>query len=447
MNANFVAVIKRIIAVQGEDILSNPQRMKGYVNDYAAHESKIERLAFGRCIEYGAYMELKNASDAGARVAVKATVAQRVHGNEGLDIALCNDALDVLEAAVFGEKNLCKQCGKELQEGWVSCPFCGAGQSPKVQPGIQAQITQPKKKNKVLPIAIAGVAVLVAAGIFLFLKKNENPVSSGGLFVSGSDVYVAGYEETDEGCVAKYWKNGKAVNLTDGKSSAGAYSIGESRAGAYSIFVSGSDVYVAGYESIVEGLFAKYWKNGKAVNLTDGKNDGIAISIFVSDSDVYVAGYETTDEGKNIATYWKNGEAVYLTDGKNYSGAFSIFISGSDVYVAGYEDTGEDNAATYWKNGKAVNLTDGKNDSVASSIFISGSDVYVAGYESIVEGPVAKYWKNGKAVNLTDGESDAEIFSIFVSGSDVYVAEDGIGWVSGNGVMKYWKNGQPVELK
>jgi hypothetical protein len=64
MNTNFVAIIKRIIAEQGENILANPVQLKGYVSDYAVAESKPERLAFGRCIEYGAYTELKNAPNA-----------------------------------------------------------------------------------------------------------------------------------------------------------------------------------------------------------------------------------------------------------------------------------------------------------------------------------------------------------------------------------------------
>jgi hypothetical protein len=104
MNTNFVAVIKRIIAEQGEDILTNPQRLKGYVSDYAARESKAERLAFGRCIEYGAYTELKSAPDTEARLMVKAALAQKVNSNEGLDVALCKDVLDVLEAAMFGTR-------------------------------------------------------------------------------------------------------------------------------------------------------------------------------------------------------------------------------------------------------------------------------------------------------------------------------------------------------
>jgi rubrerythrin len=146
MNNELVAVIKRIIAEHGEDILANPQRLKGYVSDYAAAESKSERLVFGRCIEHGAYTELKNAPDAEARLRVKAALAQRVHNNEGLDVALCNDALDTLEAAMFDEKNICQNCGKTLQEGWVSCPFCGAGKTSHPQ----KQTVSPKSASTVL---------------------------------------------------------------------------------------------------------------------------------------------------------------------------------------------------------------------------------------------------------------------------------------------------------
>jgi hypothetical protein len=102
MNINFVTIIKRIIAEQGEDILANPKRVKGYINDYAARESKVERLVFCRCIEHGAYTELKNAPNTDARLRVKAALAQKVNGNEGLELALCNDVLDALDAGMFG---------------------------------------------------------------------------------------------------------------------------------------------------------------------------------------------------------------------------------------------------------------------------------------------------------------------------------------------------------
>jgi hypothetical protein len=70
-----------------------------------------------------------------------------------------------------------------------------------------------------------------------------------------------------------------------------------------SIFVSGSDVYVAGNESSEINKKALYWKNGQKVYLTDGREYSEAYSIFVSGSDVYVAGTNG---------YWKNGQKVEL---------------------------------------------------------------------------------------------------------------------------------------
>jgi hypothetical protein len=126
MNQSFVAVIKTIIAEQGEAVLGDAARLKGFVADYASRESRAERIAFGRCIEYNAYTELRNAED---REAAKADIARRVNANEGIDMALCNDALDALEAALFGEakpqKALCLKCGRELEDGQTECPFCG----------------------------------------------------------------------------------------------------------------------------------------------------------------------------------------------------------------------------------------------------------------------------------------------------------------------------------
>jgi uncharacterized membrane protein len=100
MNANFLFIIKRIISEQGESILADPQRLKSFVSDYAKNEPKMERLAFGRCIECGAYTELKKAPP-GGRSSVKGRLAQKLHNEEGLDPALCAEALDLLEAVLW----------------------------------------------------------------------------------------------------------------------------------------------------------------------------------------------------------------------------------------------------------------------------------------------------------------------------------------------------------
>src|SRR5687767_14783031 len=97
------------------------------------------------------------------------------------------------------------------------------------------------------------------------------------------------------------------------------------------------DVYVAGLENNGAGVrVAKYWKNGQAVSLSDSTNDAVAYSIAVVGSDVYVAGAEGCP-ANTVAKYWKNGQAVSLTNGTNDAVAFSIAVMGSDVYVAGGE--------------------------------------------------------------------------------------------------------------
>jgi hypothetical protein len=214
-----------------------------------------------------------------------------------------------------------------------------------------------------------------SSGIVGAYWKNGTPVTlpnayeAKGIYVSGSDVYVAGTERPSL-FIAKYWKNGAEVNLTDGSHDADARSI----------FVSNGDVYVAGMETDntnnpdhIYFSVAKYWKNGQAVTLSDGSFPAEAYSIFVSGSDIYVAGYETTPDplhignGNHVAKYWKNGVGVNLTDGASSCEANSIYVLDKDVYVAGYE-LGQ---AKYWKNGTPVNLSSQGFLGEAYSIFVN----------------------------------------------------------------------------
>ena len=145
----------------------------------------------------------------------------------------------------------------------------------------------------------------------------------------------------------------------------------------------GVDVYVAGSEYNGSVSVAKYWKNGQAVALTDGTKNAVANSIVVVDSDVYVAGYET-DISIKIAKYWKNGQAFTLADGRSAQGN-SIAVRGSDVYVAGtdYSIVNSTPAAKCWKNGQDLfNLpVMTRTFSLLNSIVLVDSEVYVAGGE------------------------------------------------------------------
>ena len=154
-----------------------------------------------------------------------------------------------------------------------------------------------------------------------------------------------------------------AADLTDGTSPS---------AQAQSITVSGNNIYIAGYEwdgPYGNSFIAKYWKNGVAIPLTDGNEDNYAYGVVVIGSDVYVAG--DGSNGTSKAKYWKNGMETSLTNGMYDAAAFCIAAIGTDVYIGGFE-TNRNNirVAKYWKNGVATAVSDGKNEAVIRTICI-----------------------------------------------------------------------------
>ncbi|MBN9383758.1 MAG: IPT/TIG domain-containing protein [Chitinophagaceae bacterium] len=246
-----------------------------------------------------------------------------------------------------------------------------------------------------------------------------------GIFVAGTDVYVAG---TDNASNPTYWKNGVGVSLP--------MSSGHNDGRATSVFVSGTDVYVAGYD-MINGAYGvpRCWKNGVALPMTFSVL-GYTHSVWVDGSDVYVAGSEGPATGNLIATLWKNGAPTTLTDGTSVAEATGVTVAGGAVYVSGFIEGQVQRV--YWKNGVAVPLaTPGNFDCSQWGIYVSpAGDVYVSG----IYRDLAKYWKNGVMVDLTTTTPGNGIYesaiSITGSGSDVYIAGNAISLGVG-----YWKNG------
>ena len=100
MNTNLLNIIKQIVYEKGESILSDPQKLNPLFKDYAKDEPKDERIAFGRCIEIGAYQELKNASPSNI-ASVKTTLVSNLQNKTGLNYALCSATIALLEAVIY----------------------------------------------------------------------------------------------------------------------------------------------------------------------------------------------------------------------------------------------------------------------------------------------------------------------------------------------------------
>jgi hypothetical protein len=246
-------------------------------------------------------------------------------------------------------------------------------------------------------------------GVFKVLGSAPDIISTGSsIFVSNNDVYVAGYETNSNGSffplnIAKIWKNDKAIILGDSLTNSWANCV----------YVSGSDVYVAGTINNAAAL----WVNGVLREFTDGKNLAIATSVFKSGNDVYVVGQEfigeRTGSSNSIALLWKNGVVTYLTDGNSSAYAHSVSVSGKDVYVAGSSGISQ---AKLWKNGVPKSLTDGTKFGRAASVYVSGTDVYVGGSEAVAKDSytTAKFWKNGAVFNISPDFKNTEVWGIFV---------------------------------
>jgi hypothetical protein len=106
MNDNLLKVLNQITAQYGEDALADSKRLKAFFADLAKDEPKPLCLAFCRAVEEGAYNALKTAPEAEERASRKTSIAQRVRDAHGIDPILSIEALDILDAALFGEENV-----------------------------------------------------------------------------------------------------------------------------------------------------------------------------------------------------------------------------------------------------------------------------------------------------------------------------------------------------
>ena len=269
-------------------------------------------------------------------------------------------------------------------------------------------------------------------GVINSQATSANHAYARSVFVDGSDVYTTGYQNESVGVWKwKVWKNGTVLYT---------YFDGEPTIG-HAITVSGGDVYTAGhfYSPSVVKYYAVTFKNDQVVSiLTDGSQQAEALGIAVSGSDVYVAGYDG-----NEARLWKNGAIVVLNNASGYHGT-SLAVKGSDVYVIGTSQS-HPIKIRMWKNGVPSDIVSGSDDALGQAIAVTdNNDVYIAGHEKLNGKWAARLWKNGTPATLNNGTNNAFANAVAVKGNDVYVAGTER---DANDIFEYarvWKNGTVV---
>lgn len=149
---------------------------------------------------------------------------------------------------------------------------------------------------------------------------------------------------------------------------------------ATSVFASTSGVYVAGY--VTQGVYnggvqtnsphrATVWRNGIESPLGDSTQWANPNAVFVSGNDVYAAGYNFPT-GAFTPIVWKNGVPTALSYTGPGAVAKDIFVLGSDVYVVGniINNATAASIGVLWKNGTATQYTDTKNSTIITSVYV-----------------------------------------------------------------------------
>jgi hypothetical protein len=181
----------------------------------------------------------------------------------------------------------------------------------------------------------------------------DNAIYIGG--VSGQST-SAGFNPGGPGGYNVYWINGIQNNISSSLNP-----------GRTSFAISGKNFYYPDGYNLYEN---------DSILFLPGKSDGSIASVLVSGTDIYVAGSDSVGD----AVYWKN-QAIHVVEQGYYpthnSGSdpsvYCFFLSGSDVYLGG---TDVADLATYWKNGVATPIYGGAGYLTAiNSLFVSGADL------------------------------------------------------------------------
>jgi hypothetical protein len=143
MNQGFIAIIQKLIVEQGRETLLNPAKCKAFIADYAHGEYKKESRLLLQALEAGVQKAIDTTDELEICKKQQARVLQEEYF---LATETAADVVDTLAIVLRGgnqreksKSTLCTNCGKELQNDWKACPYCGT-------PVKQIQQNQPQSE-------------------------------------------------------------------------------------------------------------------------------------------------------------------------------------------------------------------------------------------------------------------------------------------------------------
>ena len=240
------------------------------------------------------------------------------------------------------------------------------------------------------------------------------------------------------------WKDGQFHQYLDNPRGDATGSV------AYSMFISGNEIYAAGYVQDAPG----FWKDN-VITVLPYTLTGVARSIAVSNGIAYVVGYDMNDSWASCAMLWKEGEpptVLYDPAGALNSDAYSVFVSGGSVYIAMRYNVDYQEYWAVWKDGVLTTypLVQGAMRQRFESIFVANGKVYVAGTATFTAYSTAVLWEDGVPLLLhrQDPDYDSEASCVYVYNDNVYVSGLITSYVD-NVITRYptvWINGEPTTI-
>jgi hypothetical protein len=207
MNAEFTALIQKMVSEQGRDALLDKARCKALLADYCKSDYQKERRLLTMAVEAGVPEALANA---GADLdTVKNDCVKKLQDEYFLAETVCHDVTDMLAeiltpakpaeaepvSTVTAETRPCPNCGKPVQAGWKLCPYCGAALGEREEKTsenaeertVQTEAEKTKtavsmpqrhtKRNVIIAIACVAVVVAVVLGLTTISAPPEAPVN------------------------------------------------------------------------------------------------------------------------------------------------------------------------------------------------------------------------------------------------------------------------------